>query len=54
MGPDDNELMQATGRTPDFAADDSQKAVDPAEESLAQESISGALKRDVSRRQWVG
>ena len=29
---------------------DSRKAVNPVEESLAQEAISGLLKRDVSRR----
>src|SRR5271157_2516178 len=50
MGPGDDELMQAAQRTPDIDADDSQKAVNPMEESLAQEVTSGGLKRDVSRR----
>ena len=50
MGPGDNALMQAAQRTPEFDADESQVAVNPMEESLAQEATSGGLKRDVSRR----
>jgi len=50
MEPDDDDLMDAARRTPDFDADDSQKAVNPMEESLAQEAIAGGLRRDVSRR----
>jgi len=53
MEPDDDDLMQSAQRTPDFGADDRQKAVYPMEESLAQEAISGGLERDVSRRSPV-
>jgi hypothetical protein len=53
MGPDGGDLMQAARRTPDFSADDRQKAVNHMEESLAQEALSGGLKRDVGRRGLV-
>ena len=49
MEPDDDELMEASARTPDFDSDDvNHQAVNPMEETLGQEATAGQLKRTVS------
>ena len=50
MEPDDDDLMDVSARTPDGDTDDANEQVNPMQESLAQEAISGGLKRDVSKR----
>ena len=50
MEPDDDELMDAAARTPDFDSDEmNEQAVDPMQESLGNEAVTGGLKRSVSR-----
>src|SRR5271157_2100040 len=54
MGPDDDEPMEAAGRTPEFNGDTiNQQAGQPMGESLAQEAMAGNARRSVSKRRTV-